>query len=90
MITLSAHHAEQLCNGCDRRAGQGEVIAHAVDIATVTAEVDLHIDDDQHRVVGPQFAVIGPRIGIGFDDGFHDDQLPLQVGTAACVLWQRS
>ena len=51
----------------DRRAGQREVVAHAVDIAALAAEIGLHVDDDQRRVVGAQVAVPGPGVGVGGD-----------------------
>ena len=35
----------------DRRAGEREVVAHLVDIAADAAEVGLHVDDDQRRVL---------------------------------------
>ena len=43
-----------------------------VDIAARPAEIGLHVDDDQRRVVGPQIAVVGPGIGVGVDVALGD------------------
>ena len=64
---LLAHHREQLLDRLDRRAGQRQVIAHLVDIAADAAEIGLHVDDDERGVLRAQIAIIGPRIGFGFD-----------------------
>ena len=67
MVALVAHRGEQRLDRLDRRARQREIVAHAVDISALAAEVGLHVDDDQRRIVGAPVAVIGPGIGIGLD-----------------------
>ena len=67
VIALGAHRGEQRGDRLDRRAGEREVVAHRVDIAALSAEVGLHVDDDERGVFRPPVAVIGPRIGIGGD-----------------------
>jgi hypothetical protein len=44
--------------------GEGQVVAHAVDITADAAEIGLHVDNDQRGVSRPQVAVVGPGIGI--------------------------
>src|SRR5262245_52947481 len=63
---LLPHGGEQPLDRLDRRARERKIVAHLVDIAADAAEVGLHVDDDQRRVGGPQVAVVGPGIGIGF------------------------
>jgi hypothetical protein len=66
--TLRAHHREQLLDRLDRRPREREVIAHLVDIAADAAEIGLHVDDDERGVLRPQVAVVGPGVGLGFDE----------------------
>ena len=75
---LRAHRRQQLLDRLDRRAGQRQVVAHLVDIAADAAEIGLHVDDDQRGVLRAQVAVIGPRIGFGF-------QIALGHGTVSLV-----
>src|SRR5207344_3127267 len=63
---LLPHGREQPLDRLDRRAREREIVAHLVDVAADAAEVGLHVDDDERRVAGPQVAVVGPGIGIGF------------------------
>ena len=74
---LRAHRREQLLDRLDRRAGQRKVIAHLVDIAADAAEVGLHVDDDQRGIFRTQIAIIGPRIGFGFDVALGHGSLSL-------------
>jgi len=67
VVALGAHRGQHALDRLDRRAGEGEIVAHLVDVAADAAEIGLHVDDDEGRVRGPQVAVIGPRIGIGRD-----------------------
>ena len=64
---LGAHGREHALDRLDRRARQRQVVAHLVDIAADAAEIGLHVDDDQRRVLRPQIAVVGPGIGLGGD-----------------------
>ena len=64
---LCAHRSEQLLDGFDRRPGQRQVIAHLVDITADTAEIGLHVDDDQRGVLGAEITVVRPGIGLGLD-----------------------
>ena len=65
VVALGAHGGEHAADRLDRRAGQREVVAHRVDIAAGAAEIGLHVDDDERRVVGPEIAVERPGIGVG-------------------------
>ena len=47
------------------RSRQAQIVPHPVDIDADPAEIGLHVDDDQRRVLRAQIAVIGPGIGIG-------------------------
>jgi hypothetical protein len=47
----------------DRRAGQRQIVPHPVDIAADTAEIDLHIDCDEGRILGPQIPLKGQGYG---------------------------
>src|ERR1700746_460527 len=42
---------ERTLDRLDRRTGERQVVAHLVDIAADTAEIGLHVDDDQRRVL---------------------------------------
>ena len=60
-------------NGTDRLDGsprEGQIIAHRIDVTAFTAEIGLHVDDDEGGVAGPQVAVERPRIGVGGDELF--------------------
>jgi hypothetical protein len=61
-----ARRRQRRPNGLDRRARQREIVAHAIDVAPDAAEVGLHVDDDQRRVLRTQIAVIRPRIRLRF------------------------
>ena len=54
---------EQPADRFDRCAGQRQIVAHLVDVAADSAEIGLHVDDDQRAVAGPQVAIPGPEIG---------------------------
>lgn len=43
-----------------------------VDIAARSTEIGLHVDDDQRRVVGAKFAIVGPWIRVGVDVALGD------------------
>jgi hypothetical protein len=53
-----------------RRAGQREIIPHPVDIAADAAEIELHIDYDESRILGPQIPIERPGIRVGRDVPF--------------------
>jgi hypothetical protein len=76
MKTLPAHHGEQPLDRFYRRAGQREVVSHLVDITADAAKVGLHVDDDQRGVLRAQIAIIGPRVGFGFDVALGHGSLP--------------
>ena len=65
VVALGAHGGEHAADRLDRRAGERQVVAHLVDIAAGAAEIGLHVDDDERRVVGAESAVKGPGIGVG-------------------------
>ena len=67
VVALRPRRCEQRLDRLDRRSRQRQIVAHRVDIAALAAEVGLHVDDDDGRVVRPPLAVIGPRIGVGGD-----------------------
>jgi hypothetical protein len=71
------HRREQLLDRLDRRAGQRKVVAHLVDIAADAAKVGLHVDDDQRGILRAQVAIVGPRIGFGFDVALGHGSLSL-------------
>ena len=72
---LGARGGKRALDRLDRRAGERQIVAHLVDIAADAAEVGLHVDDDQRRVLRTQIAVIGPGIGIGRDITLGGDAL---------------
>ncbi len=59
--------SEDALDGADGCAGERKVVAHFIHIPAWTAEIRLHVDDEEDGVFRAQIAVIGPRIGIGFD-----------------------
>src|ERR1700730_12345271 len=70
MKARRAHRGEGRFDRLDRRARQRQVVAHAVHLAADTAEVGLHVDDDQRRVLRAQVAVVGPSTGVGCNVAF--------------------
>src|SRR5205085_11577509 len=68
VVLSRAHGGEHALDRLYRRAGEREIVAHGIDIAALAAEIGLHVDDDERRVFGTQFAIIGPRIRIGGDE----------------------
>jgi hypothetical protein len=60
VVALAPHGAHDRADRLDGRAGQREVVAHRVDVAADAAEVGLHVDDDQRRVLRAQVAVERP------------------------------
>src|SRR5208337_1992371 len=65
LVAFRPGRIEKRSDRFDRRAGQGKVVAHRVDIAARAAEVGLHVDDDDGGVLRPPIAVVGPGIGVG-------------------------
>jgi hypothetical protein len=59
-----AHGGQHAPDRLDRRAGERQIVAHAVHIAADAAEIGLHVDDDERGVGRTQVAVVGPRIGV--------------------------
>jgi hypothetical protein len=77
MKVVAAHRGEDRRDRSDRRAGQGEIIAHAIDVATDAAKISLHVDHDERGIRWPQIAVIRPRIRIGGNTSFSHRGHPL-------------
>ncbi|EGE55512.1 hypothetical protein RHECNPAF_9300166 [Rhizobium etli CNPAF512] len=78
VIALGAHGGQHAFDRLDRRLDERQVITHVIDIAALAAEIRLHVDDDEGRVLRSQIAVIRPGIGVridimsfGFDHGVH-------------------
>jgi hypothetical protein len=69
VISLLTKRRQEHLQRLNRRTGKGNIVAHLIDISARTAEIDLHIDDDERGIFRAQIAVIGPRVGIGFDVG---------------------
>ena len=67
VVAFGAHRREQLGDRLDRRARQREVVAHAVDITALAAEIGLHVDDDERGILRAEITVPGPGIGLGVD-----------------------
>ena len=65
VITIGACGCEHGSDRLDGRAGERQIVAHAVHIAAFAAEIRLHIDDDERGVLGRKIAVERPRIWIG-------------------------
>ncbi len=84
-IATGPHGAQHAADRPDRRAGQRQVVAHLVNVAADPAEVGLHVDDDQGRVVGPQVAVVGPGIGVG-SDGAADLRCRAHSAASCCSV----
>jgi hypothetical protein len=64
----AADVGEHVLNRRDWRARQREVVPHGVDVSALAAEVRLHVDDEEHRIGGPQIAIPGPLIRPGIDE----------------------
>jgi len=67
-VAAGAHPVEDAADRLDARARQPDVVAEQIDVAALAAEVRLHVDDDQRRVVGAEVAVPGPGIRIAGDE----------------------
>src|SRR5262245_595678 len=76
---LHPHGRKCALNRLDRRAGQRQIVAHTIDVAANAAEIGLHVDDDDRRVLRAQIAIIGPRIGISLNVAFGHDRLSYLV-----------
>src|SRR6516165_5792880 len=71
VIAICPHDSQDTSYWLDRRAGQRDIIAHAIDITADSTEVDLHVDDDECGVKRLKIAVIWPLIGIGIHVAFN-------------------
>ena len=63
----AAHCREHRRDRLDRRAGKGQIVSHAVDIAADPTKIGLHVDDDQRRICRLEITIIGPGIRVGRD-----------------------
>src|ERR1700722_6132682 len=61
-----AGDGQDMLDWLDRGPGQREIIAHFVDIPTLSAKVGLHVDDQKKSVLRTQITVVRPTVGIGF------------------------
>lgn len=68
---LLAHHPQHSLNRLDGGTGEGKVVAHLIDVAPLTAEIGLHIDNDQGRIFGAQITVKRVRIGVSGNIASH-------------------
>ena len=57
-------HCQHGPNWLNRGTSEGQVVAHLVHIATTAAEVDLHINYQQHRIFWTHIPIKGIRIGV--------------------------
>ena len=71
--TFRACLAKNTLNWRDWRARQRKVVAHLVDVATFTAEIGLHIDNQDDRVIGSKVAVVGPGVRVCVNVTIHCD-----------------
>ena len=62
---LVAHCSEHALQRLNRLACEAQIEPHLVAVAAVPAEIGLHINDDQRRVLRPQVAVVGPWSRLG-------------------------
>ncbi len=53
VVALGAHRRQHRPIGSIGALHQRQVVAHRVDVAALAAEIGLHVDDDQRRVVRP-------------------------------------
>src|SRR5260221_5085510 len=58
---------EDALDWLDRRPGQRQIVTHLIDVTSGTAEIRLHVDDEEDGVLRTQIAIVRPGIGIGFD-----------------------
>ena len=56
----------------DGGAGERDVVAHLVDVAAFAAKIELHIDNNQRGVRGPQVAVEWIVVRISLDRRHRD------------------
>ena len=63
----ATHLRKHGCYRPDRRPGKAQIVSHAVDIAADSAEISLHVDDDQRRILRLKIAIKGPGIRVGRD-----------------------
>jgi len=60
------HGLEDALDRLDGGAGEREIVAHLVHVTSRPAEIRLHVDDDEDGVLGPEVAVVRPRVWICF------------------------
>jgi hypothetical protein len=63
MKPAAPHRRKHSRDRRDRRAGQRQIVPHPVDIAANPTKIDLHIDDDESRILGPHIPIEGQGYG---------------------------
>src|SRR5579871_205154 len=66
-VAARAHAGQDASDRLDAGARQTDVVAEQIDVAALAAEVGLHVDHHQRRVLAPEIAVPGPGIWIAGD-----------------------
>ena len=61
----ATHLVQHRCDRADRRTGKAQIVSHAIDIPADTAEIGLHVDDDQRGILRPKVTVKWPGIWVG-------------------------
>jgi len=59
----AARRLEHSLQRLDRRASGVDIVPHAVNVATVAAEVNLHVDDDEGSCLWVELATARPGVG---------------------------
>lgn len=67
MIALAPHRGEDALNGLDGCARGLQIVTHAVDVAALSAEIHLHVDNNERGILRTQVAIVGPRIWFRYD-----------------------
>ena len=65
--TELSHGIEDPLNRFEGSPRHRKIISHPINVASLAAEVRLHVDYQEYRILRPEVAVIGPGIGVGFD-----------------------
>src|SRR5437868_9771935 len=67
MIAERPDGGENSPDRINRSASERDIVPHFIDVPSRAAEIDLHINHQKYRVLRAQIAIVGPRIGVGFD-----------------------
>jgi len=62
--TFRACRLKNVLDRPNRRTGQGEIISHFIHVTSFSAEIGLHVDDQDHRILRAQIAIVRPGIRV--------------------------